>query len=124
MNKNENEPKPRRRKLIVVVPILVVLAVCLLLSAMVLSRAPERASEERRYELTGVVKSVDRAKRSATIKHEKVADFMEAMTMPFVIKDAKALNEIKVGNRIRATLVVTDEGGQWLESIIIITSAG
>ena len=29
-----------------------------------------------------VVKSVDRPNRSATIKHEKVANYMGAMTMP------------------------------------------
>ncbi len=75
---------------------------------------------ERRYELTGVVKSVDKPNRRATIKHEKVGDYMDAMTMPFLIKDDKALNEMAPGDRVKATLVSTDDGAQWLEKITIV----
>jgi len=46
-----------------------------------------RGQRERRYELKGIVQSVDKAKKRATIKHEKVGDLMDAMTMPFFIKD-------------------------------------
>lgn len=74
---------------------------------------------EQRFGFTGLIKSVDKANRRATIKHDKVGDFMEPMTMPFLIKDAKALNELRAGDQIKATLVVTDEGGQWLEQVTI-----
>jgi Cu/Ag efflux protein CusF len=80
--------------------------------------------QERRYELKGVVKSVDRPNRSATIKHEKVGDYMGAMTMPFLIKDEKALKAMRPGDRIKATLVVTDDGGQWMENVAITSKAG
>jgi Cu/Ag efflux protein CusF len=82
-----------------------------------------RGRQESRYELKGVVQSVDKAKKRATVKHEKVGDLMGAMTMPFMIKDEKALNEMKPGDQIKATLVTTSDGGQWLEKITIITKA-
>lgn len=114
--------KPARRKIILATSALAVLV--LAAGAFAMSRAwSARGVEEGRYELTGVVQSVDRAKRRAVIKHEKVGDYMEAMTMPFAIKDAKALGELRPGNRIKATLVVTDEGAMWLENITINESA-
>jgi Cu/Ag efflux protein CusF len=79
--------------------------------------------QERRYELKGVVKSVDKEKRRATIDHEKVGDYMEAMTMPFPIRDDKALNEMQPGDRIVADLVLGANGGGWLEKISITSSA-
>src|SRR5262250_2188660 len=60
-----------------------------------------REKQEIRYELKGVVQSVDKAKKRATIKHEKVGDLMDAMTMPFLIKDEKALNEMEPGDQIK-----------------------
>ena len=78
---------------------------------------------ERRYDFTGFVKSVDKANRRATIKHEKVADLMEPMTMAFVIKDAKALAELAPGDQLKATLVSREDGAQWLEKVVILAKA-
>jgi Cu/Ag efflux protein CusF len=74
--------------------------------------------KEKRYELRGVVRSVDIPNRRATIKHEKIGDYMDAMTMPFLIKDENALKTMQPGDQIKATLVVTDDGRQWVENII------
>jgi Cu/Ag efflux protein CusF len=82
-----------------------------------------RGRQESRYELKGIVQSVDKAKKRATIKHEKVGDLMGAMTMPFLIKDEKVLNEMEPGDQIKATLVTTGDGGMWLENITIIAKA-
>lgn len=82
-----------------------------------------RAQQESRYELKGIVQSVDKAKKRATIKHEKVGDLMDAMTMPFLVKDEKALNDMEPGDQIKATLVTTGDGGLWLEKITIIAKA-
>lgn len=82
-------------------------------------RLPQRRREQR-YEFTGIVKAVDKPRRRATIKHDKIAGLMDPMTMPFLIKDDKALNEIQPGDQIKATLVSTDDGAQWLEKVIIV----
>ena len=38
---------------------------------------------------------------------------MEAMTMKFPVKDAKLLNDLKVGDLIQATLHVSQNSGDW-----------
>ncbi|MBK7601798.1 MAG: copper-binding protein [Acidobacteria bacterium] len=79
--------------------------------------------QEQRYEFTGIVKSVDKPKRRATIKHDKVEGLMDGMTMPFLIKDDKALGQLQPGDQIKATLVSTDDGTQWLEKVVIVAKA-
>ncbi|MDX2032988.1 MAG: copper-binding protein [Blastocatellia bacterium] len=88
--------------------------------AAAISATPQK---QRRFELRGVVKSVDRPNRSATIRHEKIGNYMDAMTMPFLIKDARALQAMRPGDQITATLVSTDDGSQWLEQITILAAA-
>lgn len=85
--------------------------------------SPVGQRREQRFEFKGTVKSVDRPNRSATIKHEKVGDYMEAMTMPFLIKDPPTLKQMQPGDRINAMLVVTDDGRQWLENVVITAKA-
>jgi Cu/Ag efflux protein CusF len=108
---------------------LVILALTLLAGAMSSDAGEAGESpalgrrQERRYELKGFVQSVDKAKKRATIRHEKVGDLMDAMTMPFLIKDEKALNEIGPGDQIKGILVTTSDGGMWLEKITIIAKA-
>lgn len=80
------------------------------------------AQDTQRYELIGEVQSVDKAKKRATIKHEPVKGYMDAMTMPFLVKDEKSLEEMQPGDQIRATLVVTADGATWLEKITITAS--
>jgi Cu/Ag efflux protein CusF len=121
--KNESTSKTQRRRTGGVVFVLLLLT-GLALAAPWTPNATPLEQKEKRYELKGVVKSLDRPNRSATIKHEKVGDYMDAMTMPFFIKDEKALKEMRPGDQIKATLVVTDDGGQWLENVVIISRAG
>jgi hypothetical protein len=49
---------------------------------------------------------------------------MGPMTMSYLIKDEKALREMRPGDQIKATLVVTDDGGEWLENVVITAKAG
>ena len=74
--------------------------------------------KETRYELKGKVASVDRAKGQVEVDHEAIPDFMEAMRMPFPLPDRDALRAVEAGDRIQATLVVTDKG-YWLENPIL-----
>lgn len=94
------------------------LACILLLSACGGGDAEADDPSAQRYELRGKVVSVDKSKREVVIDHEAVEGFMEAMTMPFVLKDRDALEVIGAGDRIQATLVVANRGS-WLENPII-----
>ena len=73
----------------------------------------------KRYDLKGTIVSVDKANQSATISHEDVKDFMEAMTMPFKLKDAWPLDVMKPGDEVQAALVVTDDSA-WLEDVVVV----
>jgi protein SCO1/2 len=73
---------------------------------------------EKRYELKGKVVSVDKAQRQATIAHEQIKGFMDAMTMPFNIGEDWALSALAPGQIVEATLVVQGDRS-WLEGIRI-----
>jgi protein SCO1/2 len=85
---------------------------------------PTRQSEltaspdAKRYELTGKVMAVDKAKQEITVAHDEVKGFMPPMTMPFKLKDEWAFADLNAGDMISATLVV-DKDAYWLEGIAI-----
>lgn len=87
------------------------------------SRASFSLQQTQRYELKGIIKAVDKANRRATIQHEKIGDYMDAMTMPFAVKDDKALKEMEPNDQIKGTLVVTKDGATWVEKITIVVKA-
>ncbi|HWC77330.1 MAG TPA: SCO family protein [Blastocatellia bacterium] len=76
-------------------------------------------ADEQRYELKGKVVSVDKRGRTVTIAHEAIPDLMEAMTMPFTLKQEWAYDELAPGDRVQATLVVQDDRS-WLEALIFV----
>jgi protein SCO1/2 len=88
---------------------------CLLL---VSCKSQPAAPQGKRYELKGTVVSIDRPNQSATISHEEIKGYMEAMTMPYKLKDAWPLDVMKPGDQIQATLVVTDDS-DWLEDVVV-----
>ena len=81
------------------------LAVGLLFGASTACRKPPEPGE-RKYPLTGVVASVNRAVREVVVAHDDVPGFMPAMTMPFPIDDDALLVTLKRGDQIAGTLVV------------------
>ncbi|WP_246196228.1 copper-binding protein [Aquisphaera giovannonii] len=64
------------------------------------------------YRLVGQVKAVDRGAKEVTIRHEEIPGFMGAMTMPFRVDDASALEDVQVGDEVEAKLRVEREAGQ------------
>jgi protein SCO1/2 len=75
-------------------------------------------SPEQRYDLKGKVVSVDKAKEQVTLAHEPVEGYMDAMTMPFTVRDRWALDELAPGQEVEATLVVRGDRS-WIEGFII-----
>jgi Cu/Ag efflux protein CusF len=67
------------------------------------------------YKLHGEVLRL-KPDRIATIKHEKIGDWMEAMTMDFPVPDAAEYAKLKEGAIIRAT-VHTNDLHYWLTGI-------
>ena len=70
------------------------------------------------YKMLGTVVSVDPPSHQATITNEAIPGFMEAMTMPYVVKDDAGLKKLAPGDHIAADLMVNKETGEaWLTNI-------
>lgn len=82
------------------------------------SKPASSPEAERRYMLVGKIISIERELQQVVVEHDEVKGYMEAMTMPFPLKDDAVLSKLKKGDRIQATLVVGI--GFWrLENVII-----
>lgn len=91
--------------------VIAVLGACVLLNGC--QRAPDR-----RFDVKGKVVSVDKEHRQVTMAHEEIKGFMDAMTMPFNVKEDWALDAFETGQTVEATLVV-QEDRSWIEGIRI-----
>jgi protein SCO1 len=76
----------------------------------------------RRYQFTGEIIAIDRSAHQLIVRHEDIPNFMKGMTMPFAVKDPAVLDHLQIGQRIKATLVVTDTES-WLEDIQVTAQA-
>jgi len=92
----------------------VLVALCMLLAGC-------RRPPEQRFELRGKVVAVDKAQRQVTIAHEKIAGYMDAMTMPFNVRDDWAIRVLAPGQAVEATLVVREDRS-WIEGLRISMS--
>jgi protein SCO1/2 len=84
----------------------IVFSLCLVLAA----AACGTKSNERTFTLQGQVQSIDTPRKLVVVKHEEIKGFMPAMTMPYEVQDAKALDGLAPGDLIDATLVVVSNG--------------
>lgn len=73
---------------------------------------------QRRYPLGGVVQEIKAGTTEVVVAHEDIPGFMPAMTMPFRVKRDGGLPNVRPGDRITATLVVTDKES-WLEDVTV-----
>lgn len=68
--------------------------------------APESAEPVKRFSIHGEVIRLEAQDRLATIKHQKIEGYMEAMTMAYPIKDQQEYNGLQPGNCIDGTVFV------------------
>jgi len=105
---------PTRKAVFICVSILF----CLLIAAC--TSKPKK--EPRRFDITGKVVSVDKAKKQVVLAHQDIPGFMKAMTMDFTLKDEWAFNVLEPGDQISGQLVV-DPDGAYIEGISIAKHA-
>lgn len=73
---------------------------------------------EKTYALRGVIVGLNPQIKTATIRHEKIGDWMEAMTMEFPVKDPAEFAKLQVGQKITATVHVRPETfAYWIANI-------
>lgn len=82
------------------------------------TQSQNASTEAKRYALKGKVVAVDKAKKKATVKHEEIPGYMDAMTMDFLIREDWVWEDLSAGADIFAELVV-DADTYWLEKIAI-----
>jgi protein SCO1/2 len=71
---------------------------------------------QRRYPANGLVLSVDRSQKTIVVSCDEIPGLMDAMVMPFKVRDAKALDQIERGSLVDF-LVVANKGGSYAENI-------
>ena len=74
------------------------------------------------YKLRGKVVRTDSAKSEVTLNHEAIPGFMEAMTMPYKLKDPTILSELHPGDAITADVLVSQDpdADVLLDHIVVI----
>ncbi len=81
-------------------------------------------STAKRYQFKGKVVSVDRTSKKATIDHDAIEGYMDAMTMEFPVHADWVWDDLLPGSEIRAELVVdsTAKDPYFLENIGIVAA--
>jgi protein SCO1/2 len=74
------------------------------------------------YKLRGKVVSTNSDKGEVTLNHEAIPGFMDAMTMPYKLKDASILSELHPGDMITADVLVSknSDADVLLDHIVIV----
>jgi protein SCO1 len=74
------------------------------------------ATSAQTFPATGVVRELKADGRTVVVTHEAITNYMEAMTMPFKVKEPSELAGLRPGDRILFHLRVTDSES-WVEGI-------
>ena len=87
------------------------------ISATATGSAPEvSATNQRSFQVRGVVKELDPDGVTARVQHEEIPGYMPAMTMPIEVKDTNELTGLAVGDAISFRLIVTEDDG-WMDQV-------
>jgi protein SCO1/2 len=83
------------------------------------------SSDFKVYKLRGKVVSTNPATGEVTLDHEAVPGFMDAMTMPYKLKDPSILSELHPGDMITADVLVSQDPNAdvLLDHIVVIAQA-
>jgi protein SCO1/2 len=86
------------------------------------SSATEASPSFKIYKLRGKVVSTNTATGEVTLDHEAIPGFMDAMTMPYKLKDASVLSELHPGDVITADLLVSQnaDADVLLDHIVVV----
>jgi protein SCO1/2 len=88
----------------------------LILSGVGILAAISSLASTTNYVVHGVVQGIKADEHQLVIAHEEIPNFMDAMTMPFRVKDADILTHVTVGARISFQLHV-NENESWVDDV-------
>src|SRR4051812_32156210 len=78
--------------------------------------APEPTPALRTYMVKGAVEQVQAERNTVIVRHDAISNYMDAMTMPFKVKDAKEVAGLQKDDFITFRLQVTDSES-WIDRI-------
>jgi protein SCO1/2 len=70
----------------------------------------------QKYEVRGLVLKVDPSRKSMVVSCESIPGYMEAMAMPFTVRESKMLDGLQPGTAVEFTLVV-DEDSSYADNV-------
>ncbi len=82
---------------------------------------PQPAESTQVYTVKGVIKELEPDGKTAVIRHEAIPGYMEAMTMPFEVRDTNLLHGLKPGDTVSFKLAVTPKEG-WIADLTKLES--
>jgi protein SCO1/2 len=74
------------------------------------------------FQVKGVIIEVKPQEKTVEIKHEAIPGYMEAMTMPFEVKDTNELANLAPGDTVAFRMTVTETDG-WIDQIRKLSEA-
>jgi len=74
------------------------------------------------HQAHGLVLKVDRAAATVTVSHEDIPGYMNAMVMPFTVRDPKQVSDVRPGDRIAFRLNIRDERS-WIDRVKLLSAA-
>jgi len=79
-------------------------------------------SSYKTYKLRGKVVATNPAAGEVTVNHEAIPGFMEAMTMPYKLKDPNILSELHPGDVLTADVLVSEgsDASVFLDHIVVV----
>lgn len=86
------------------------------------SATPSMDAGIKRYHIRGVVVSANAPAGQVTLDTEAIPGFMDAMTMPYVLKNPSVASELHPGDTITATLLASNTS-DILDEIVIVDQA-
>jgi protein SCO1/2 len=79
---------------------------CLLIAILPFALTTPAIAAPERHKMTGLVLTVDVARQSLSVSCDSVPGFMPPMVMPFAVRDAALLKDLRPGASIEFTVVV------------------
>jgi protein SCO1/2 len=68
------------------------------------------------FSVTGLVKELKPDDKMVVIQHEEIPNYMQAMTMPFEVRDTNELAGLKPGDQVSFRMLVTEKDG-WIDRL-------
>ncbi len=100
-----------------------------ILAAMVVScsrpvpQSQQTSTNLQTFAVKGTIRELKPDGRTVVIRHDEITNYMEAMTMPFRVRDTNELSGLRAGDEVAFRLLVTDDES-WIDRVTRIGRAG